>query len=258
MVTILFHETIFGPIHSRRLGSSLGINLMPNDGKICSFDCIYCEAGYNTQGTGKAGISPREEVRTALEKKLSAMKEAGDRLDVITFSGNGEPTLHPDFGGVVDDVIALRDKYYPAVRISVLSNSTMIDRPQVVEALKKVDNNILKLDSAIDETIRLINVPGNRNFNAQTVIEQLKAFNGQCIIQTMMLRGEHNGRVVDNTTEPEIEALLAAYREIQPKEVMLYSLDRPTPESQLKKVERDELEAIAERFRAAGITVVVS
>lgn len=258
MVTILFHETIFGPIHSRRLGSSLGINLMPNDGKICSFDCIYCEAGYNAQGTGKAGISPREEVRTALEKKLSAMKEASDRLDVITFSGNGEPTLHPDFGGVVDDVIALRDKYYPAVRISVLSNSTMIDRPQVVEALKKVDNNILKLDSAIDETIRLINVPGNRNFNAQTVIEQLKAFNGQCIIQTMMLRGEHNGRVVDNTTEPEIEALLAAYREIQPKEVMLYSLDRPTPESQLKKVERDELEAIAERFRAAGITVVVS
>ena len=258
MVTILFHETIFGPIHSRRLGSSLGINLMPNDGKICSFDCIYCEAGYNAQGTGKAGISPREEVRTALEKKLSAMKEADDRLDVITFSGNGEPTLHPDFGGVVDDVIALRDKYYPAVRISVLSNSTMIDRPQVVEALKKVDNNILKLDSAIDETIRLINVPGNRNFNAQTVIEQLKAFNGQCIIQTMMLRGEHNGRVVDNTTEPEIEALLAAYREIQPKEVMLYSLDRPTPESQLKKVERDELEAIAERFRAAGITVVVS
>ncbi len=258
MVTILFHETIFGPIHSRRLGSSLGINLMPNDGKICSFDCIYCEAGYNAQGTGKAGISPREEVRTALEKKLSAMKEAGDRLDVITFSGNGEPTLHPDFGGVVDDVIALRDKYYPAVRISVLSNSTMIDRPQVVEALKKVDNNILKLDSAIDETIRLINVPGNKNFNAQTVIEQLKAFNGQCIIQTMMLRGEHNGRVVDNTTEPEIEALLAAYREIQPKEVMLYSLDRPTPESQLKKVERDELEAIAERFRAAGITVVVS
>ncbi len=258
MVTILFHETIFGPIHSRRLGSSLGINLMPNDGKICSFDCIYCEAGYNAQGTGKAGISPREEVRTALEKKLSAMKEAGDRLDVITFSGNGEPTLHPDFGGVVDDVIALRDKYYPAVRISVLSNSTMIDRPQVVEALKKVDNNILKLDSAIDETIRLINVPGNKNFNAQTVIEQLKAFNGQCIIQTMMLRGEHNGRVVDNTTEPEIEALLAAYREIQPKEVMLYSLDRPTPESQLKKVERDDLEAIAERFRAAGITVVVS
>lgn len=258
MVTILFHETIFGPIHSRRLGSSLGINLMPNDGKICSFDCIYCEAGYNAQGTGKAGISPREEVRTALEKKLSAMKEAGDRLDVITFSGNGEPTLHPDFGGVVDDVIALRDKYYPAVRISVLSNSTMIDRPQVVEALKKVDNNILKLDSAIDETIHLINVPGNRNFNAQTVIEQLKAFNGQCIIQTMMLRGEHNGRVVDNTTEPEIEALLAAYREIQPKEVMLYSLDRPTPESQLKKVERDDLEAIAERFRAAGITVVVS
>ena len=136
MVTILFHDTIFGPIHSRRLGTSLGINLTPNDGKICSFDCIYCEAGYNAQGAGTTGISPREEVRTLLEQKLAEMKANGDRLDVITFSGNGEPTLHPDFNGVVDDVIALRDRYYPQVKISVLSNSTMIDRPAVVEALK--------------------------------------------------------------------------------------------------------------------------
>lgn len=258
MVTILFHDTIFGPIHSRRLGTSLGINLTPNDGKICSFDCIYCEAGYNAQGTGTTGISPREEVRTLLEQKLAAMKANGDRLDVITFSGNGEPTLHPDFNGVVDDVIALRDRYYPQVKISVLSNSTMIDRPAVVEALKKVDNNILKLDSAIDRTMRLIDRPVNRNFNVADLVERLKQFSGQCIVQTMMLRGEHEGERIDNTTDEEVEALLAVYLEIRPMEVMLYSIDRATPEENLQKVPKEELETIAERFRAKGIKVQVN
>lgn len=258
MVTILFHDTIFGPIHSRRLGTSLGINLTPNDGKICSFDCIYCEAGYNAQGTGTTGISPREEVRTLLEQKLAAMKANGDRLDVITFSGNGEPTLHPDFNGVVDDVIALRDRYYPQVKISVLSNSTMIDRPAVVEALKKVDNNILKLDSAIDRTMRLIDRPVNRNFNVADLVERLKQFSGQCIVQTMMLRGEHEGEHIDNTTDEEVEALLAAYLKIRPMEVMLYSIDRATPEENLQKVPKEELETIAERFRAKGIKVQVN
>ncbi len=258
MVTILFHDTIFGPIHSRRLGTSLGINLTPNDGKICSFDCLYCEAGYNAQGPGTTGISPREEVRTKLEQKLAAMKANGDRLDVITFSGNGEPTLHPDFNGVVDDVIDLRDRYYPQVKISVLSNSTMIDRPAVVEALKKVDNNILKLDSAIDRTMRLIDRPVNSHFNVSDLVERLKQFSGQCIIQTMMLRGEHNGERIDNTTDAEVEALLAAYLEIRPAEVMLYSLDRATPEKNLQKVPKEELETIAERFRAKGIKVQVN
>lgn len=258
MVTILFHDTIFGPIHSRRLGTSLGINLTPNDGKICSFDCLYCEAGYNAQGPGTTGISPREEVRTKLEQKLAAMKANGDRLDVITFSGNGEPTLHPDFNGVVDDVIALRDRYYPQVKISVLSNSTMIDRPAVVKALKKVDNNILKLDSAIDRTMRLIDRPVNGHFNVTNLVERLKQFSGQCIIQTMMLRGEHNGERIDNTTDAEVEALLAAYLEIRPAEVMLYSLDRATPEKNLQKVPKEELETIAERFRAKGIKVQVN
>lgn len=258
MVTILFHDTIFGPIHSRRLGTSLGINLTPNDGKICSFDCIYCEAGYNAQGAGTTGISPREEVRTLLEQKLAEMKANGERLDVITFSGNGEPTLHPDFNGVVDDVIALRDRYYPQVKISVLSNSTTIDRPAVVEALKKVDNNILKLDSAIDRTMRLIDRPVNRNFNVADLVERLKQFSGQCIVQTMMLRGEHEGERIDNTTDEEVEALLAAYLEIRPMEVMLYSIDRATPEENLQKVPKEELETIAERFRAKGIKVQVN
>lgn len=258
MVTILFHDTVFGPIHSRRLGTSLGVNLMPNDGKVCSFDCLYCEAGFNSQGKGAAGISPREEVREKLDRKLKAMREAGENLDVITFSGNGEPTLHPDFGGVVDDTIVLRDRYYPDVKISVLSNSTMIGNPAVEAALKKVDNNILKLDSAIDRTMRLIDRPLSAAFNVPALVEKLKRFSGQCIIQTMMLRGTHDGQPIDNTTDEEVAALLAAYREINPAEVMLYSIDRPTPEANLRRVERDELERIAGRFRAGGIKVQVN
>lgn len=258
MQTVLFHDTIFGPIHSRRLGTSLGVNLMPRDGKVCSFDCLYCEAGFNAQGPGKSGLPSREEVARLLEQKLSDMHSRGDRLDVITFSGNGEPTLHPDFEGVIDDTIRLRDKYYPEVRISVLSNSTRLDRPDVCRALRRVDNNILKLDSAIDGTVRMIDRPNDPNYTVARVIDLLADFGPGCIVQTMMLRGSYNGRNIDNTTPEEIEALCRAYQLIRPKSVMLYSIDRQTPAQQLEKVPHDELEAIADRFRACGIEVSVA
>lgn len=254
--TILFHSTIFGPIHSRRLGVSLGVNLMPSDGKVCSFDCVYCEAGYNAQGAGKSGLPTREQVREDLEKKLSEMHSAGDALDVITFSGNGEPTLHPDFAGVIDDTLALRDRFYPDAKVSVLTNSTRIFAPSVAEALKKVDNNILKLDSAIDPTMRLIDAPASKEFTVERVVEALKQFSGTGIIQTMLLRGEHNGKLIDNTTSEEIDALIRAYKQIQPREVMLYSLDRSTPEERLRKVGKEELEKIAATIREAGINAV--
>ena len=150
MQRVMFHSTIFGPIHSRRLGTSLGVNLMPSDGKVCSFDCLYCEAGFNAQGPGRSGLPKRDIVRRQLEAKLAEMQAAGTGLDVITFSGNGEPTLHPEFAGVVDDTIELRDLYFPNAKVSVLTNSTMIDREEVAKALMKVDNNILKLDTEFD------------------------------------------------------------------------------------------------------------
>ena len=258
MQTVLFHSVIFGPIHSRRLGTSLGVNLSPTDGKVCSFDCLYCEAGFNAQGPGTSGLPSRETVRTLLEQKLASMKDAGESLDVITFSGNGEPTLHPDFAGVIEDTVALRDKYCPEVRISVLSNSTRIDRDEVRAALTKVDNNILKLDSAITSTMRLIDRPVSPAFTSEKVIEQLAGFGGECIVQTMILRGSHNGMNVDNTTPEEIAALVDAYKKIRPKEVMLYSIDRKTPEQALVKVDKEELERIAEIIRAEGIKVLVS
>ena len=242
MQTVLFHSTIFGPIHSRRLGVSLGVNLMPNDGKICSFDCVYCEAGYNAQGPGKDGVPTREAVKKGLKKKLEEMKAEGSKLDVITFSGNGEPTIHPHFKEIVADVMRLRDTYYPEAKVSVLSNSTMAGKPSVVEALLKVDNNILKLDSALPATMRVINQPVSSGTLPEGIINDLKAFAGQCIIQTMMLRGEHNG----------------VNKEIQPRSVMIYSIDRKTPEEHLEKVEKEELERIGARIKAAGFDVQVN
>lgn len=258
MVTILFHSTIFGPIHSRRLGSSLGVNLSPNDGKVCSFDCVYCEAGYNSQGAGSTGLPAREKVAQDLEEKLSAMKSLGEPLDVITFSGNGEPTIHPQFAEIIDDTIALRDKYFPQVKISVLSNSTRLGDESVVAALRKVDNNILKLDSAINETMRLIDQPASPSFTCEKVVEQIAQFGGQCVVQTMFLRGEHDGQRIDNTTAQEVEALIKAYKQINPRQVMIYSIDRKTPEQQLEKVSREELEVIASQLRAEGFDVMVS
>ena len=258
MQTVLFHSTIYGPIHSRRLGMSLGINLMPNDGKICSFDCLYCEAGFNAQGPGKDGVPTREAVKKQLKRKFEEMKAAGQTLDVITFSGNGEPTLHPEFGKVVEDVMRLRTLYFPDAKVSVLSNSTMAGKPAVAKALLKVDNNILKLDSALPRTFRLINRPVSPNILPEGVIADLKKFSGQCIVQTIMVRGEFEGQHFDNTADEELDALLNAYRQIEPREVMLYSIDRKTPAEDLEKVSKEELERIAQRFRDAGIKVQVN
>ena len=256
--TVLFHSTIFGPIHSRRLGVSLGVNLTPNDGKVCSFDCLYCEAGFNSQGAGTTGLPDRAKVARELEAKLKAMSDAGDPLDVITFSGNGEPTLHPDFEGIIDDTLALRDRYYPEAKVSVLSNSTRLGSEAVCRALERVDNNILKLDSAVEETMRLIDRPNAPGFTVEKVVGQLKRFSGTGIIQTMILEGEHDGHDVSNTSPEEIRALIEAYKAIRPREVMLYSIDRTTPAEKLRKVPRERLEEIAEAVRAEGIEVQVN
>ena len=257
--TVLFHSTVFGPIRSRRLGVSLGINLSPDDGKVCSFDCLYCEAGFNAQGTGTSGLPLREKVKKDLEKKLSAMKEKGEKLDVITFSGNGEPTLHPDFPEIINDVLALRNRFYPEAKVSVLTNSTRIFTPSVVEALKKVDNNILKLDSAIEHTMQLIDRPNSPGFTVEKLIGGLRQFSGNGIIQTMFLRGSHNGEAIDNTSPEEVDALIKAYQEIRPKEIMIYSLDRSTPEEKLVKVPKDELEGLSKKIeQQTGIPVRVA
>ena len=256
MATFLFDSIVFGPIRSRRLGASLGINLLPVTSKVCSFDCIYCECGW-TDKKEKGRLPARIEVKKYLEEKLVDMLKKQNSLDVITFAGNGEPTLHPNFAEIIDDSIGLRNKYFPWAKIAVLSNSTMLNKPQVVEALKKVDQNILKLDSAFDSTVQLLNQPRVK-FSVKELVENLKSLEGNLIIQTLFLRGELDGKTIDNTTNVEVDGWLELVKAICPKEVMVYTIARDTPAKGLEKVSAKDLKAIAAKVEALGIPVQVS
>ncbi len=254
---MLFDKVIFGPIKSRRLGVSLGVNLLPPTAKVCNFNCIYCECGWNTRDR-KPPLNSREEVAEALRAKLTEMAAAGECPDVITFAGNGEPTIHPHFEAIIDDTLALRDELCPSARVSVLSNATMLHRPDVCRALAKVDNNILKLDSAFDATARIMNGPQQPDYSVERVAERIASFEGQAVVQTMFLRGEVNGVQIDNTTAEEVDAWVAMVERIRPRQVMIYTIDRATPAPDLHKVSREELTSIAARIEALGIPCSVS
>lgn len=256
-MTALYEDIIFGPIHSRRLGISLGVNLLPVDSKLCSFDCIYCECGWNDEHIGKRRFNSPDDVKQLLQKTLQRMVADGTPPDVITFAGNGEPTMHPEFEKIIDLTIALRDEYCPSAKVSVLSNATQIHREDVRRALKRVDNNILKLDSAFDSTVAIMNKPAGR-YTVQHTVELLKLFDGDFILQTMFLRGDYNGQYVDNTTNKEVEAWLKVVAETSPRQVMVYSLDRDTPCKTLEKIDREQLQSIAKRVEEIGIPCSVA
>lgn len=256
MATFLFDKIIFGPVHSRRLGLSLGINVMQPSSKHCNFDCIYCECGWNSEHP-KGSFNTLNSIATRLESKLAEMETEGKLPDVITFAGNGEPTMHPDFSGIIDRTIAIRNRMAPDCKIAVLSNATMIDREPVREALMKIDRNILKFDSALNATVKVMNQPNNQR-PVEKTIELLKLFGGKLVIQTMFLRGMYDGKTVDNTTEDEVSAWLDALTQICPSEVMLYSIDRDTPAQGLSKVGKDELQEIAQRVEKLGIKTSVA
>lgn len=251
---MLFNSIIYGPIRSRRLGMSLGINLMPTDAKLCSFDCVYCECGWN-QPVLHPQLPTREQVRKELKSQLSALNH---QLDVITFSGNGEPTMHPDFLGIIQDTCTLRNQYCPQAKVSVLSNSTQLGRSEVVEALKLCDNRILKLDSAIDATMRLIDRPVNPHLTVSQVIKWLQQFDGDFTLQTCFLRGDYHGQVIDNTTPKELAAWYQAVDELAPKQVMIYVIDRATPLKTLEKIPAEQMLQFAQPLRDKGIDVIVS
>jgi len=257
MSGFLFHETVFGPVMSRRLGVSLGINLLPVDYKYCTFNCIYCECGWTHQKPkGSAGLPGRDDVKMMLEQKLKILKDDGQTPDAITFAGNGEPTIHPDFPEIIDDTIGLRDQYFPEAKITVLSNASMLHREKIYNALKAVDHNIQKLDAGSENLFRLINQPEGK-LNLEQVVEHLCNFKGKLIVQTLFLRGIHDGAVIDNTTDHEVDAWISLLRKIDPEYVMIYPIDRATPEQDIEKVSFDELNKIAEKVNLAGIKTKV-
>ena len=265
MSTIIYPSPVFGPVHSRRLGISLGINLLPADGKVCSFDCIYCECGFNEDHRPTLPLPTREEVADKLEEKLQQMSAEGQLPDVLTFAGNGEPTCHPNFPEIIDDVIRLRDQYCPKAKVSVLSNSTMIHRQAVHDALMRVDNNILKLDTVDPIYINKVDHP-NGTYDVEKVIDRMKAFNGHIIIQTMFMRGTIKDlksivnylESVDNTGEAYVGPWLEAVKEIKPQQVMIYTIDRETPTQGLLKATHEQLDQIRDRVIAAGIPCTAS
>jgi wyosine [tRNA(Phe)-imidazoG37] synthetase (radical SAM superfamily) len=253
MSTIIYPSPIFGPVHSRRLGISLGINLLPADGKVCSFDCIYCECGFNEDHRPKLPMPTRQEVAKSLEMKLKQMHAEGQLPDVLTFAGNGEPTCHPHFPEIIDDVIALRNRYCPDAKVSVLSNSTLIHVERVHDALMKVDNNILKLDTVSPDYIKRVDRPAGI-YDVNRIIERMKAFNGHIIIQTIFFHGPE----VTNTSEDYVAPWLEAVKAIHPLQVMVYTVDRETPDKTLSKATHEELDGIRDRVIAAGISCTAS
>ena len=224
--------TVFGPIFSRRLGSSLGINLLPQEGKVCNFDCIYCECGWNRDGLGDRVLPSAEDVRKALQKKLQECSAAGTPIDSITFSGDGEPTLNPEFPAIIDLTLQLRDQYYPAAKVSVLSNATRIGRPGVFEALRKVDNPILKLDAPTDAQVALINHPEGE-YHVEDVVRQLARFEGDFVLQTMFLKG------------------------LRPRSIMVYTIDRETPMKGLGKYTVEEMRALVQPLLEEGFNIQI-
>jgi wyosine [tRNA(Phe)-imidazoG37] synthetase (radical SAM superfamily) len=257
MSGILFDEIVFGPVKSRRFGVSLGINLLPLHGKLCSFNCIYCECGLNENyKKEKQKLFSADEIARSLRSRFVALKSGGLNPDNITFAGNGEPTLHPEFEAIIENTISLRDEFFPKAKVTVLSNATRLDRENVKKALLRIDNNVLKLDAGTNITFQAINRPTN-TITLGKVVDGLKSFGGNLTIQTMLIRGEVDGKRVDNTTEEELALWLGYIAEISPKLVMLYPIDRQTPYSTLEKVPEVEFQSLAARIEALGIKAEV-
>lgn len=253
----LFEQIVFGPVRSRRLGISLGINLLPLSEKHCTFNCLYCECGWTIPGNSNSVSYPlRTDVYRALEQRLRAMKQKKSLLDTITFAGNGEPTLHPEFSGIIEDTILLRNTYFAGTRIAVLSNASLASDKQTADALQKVDQNILKLDAGTNKSFQIINNPGI-DIHLDEVIQNLKQFAGNMIIQTLFVRGSYNGVPFDNTTEEEVNLWLQHIQMLQPKLVMIYPVARATPTEDVEKVSADELQLIADKVEAMGIPTEV-
>lgn len=257
MATFLNDSPIFGPVHSRRLGISLGVNLMPASGKICSFDCIYCENGTNSERRTTDSYLSAPVVLSALEARLASMADSSATPDVITFAGNGEPTASPAFPEAVAGAVELRDRFAPDAKIAVLSNGTRADIPAVHDALMQVDDNILKLDAVDPDLAAAIDRPVGP-YDIQSHIHAFASFNGHCIVQTMFLHGYVDDKSVDNCGELQVSAWIEALKQIHPQAATIYTIARDTPISSISKATKDELDYIAERVRNEGIAVQVS
>lgn len=247
-----FDDIVFGPIFSRRLGSSLGVNILPSKGKLCNFDCVYCECGWNSDGIAERRFPKLAEVEAALENKMSEAAGNGIPVDSITFSGNGEPTMNPDFPEIIDAVLRLRDRYFPQAKVSVLSNATLVGRKPVADALKKIDNPILKIDASSDALIAKMNKPVG-TYHLENVVEALRQFDGNFILQTMFLKSPD----FDTASTEALDAWMDIVRELHPRQVMVYTIDRETPDKSLEKYTVEEMTALVRPLLDEGFDIQI-
>jgi wyosine [tRNA(Phe)-imidazoG37] synthetase (radical SAM superfamily) len=247
-----FDDIVFGPIYSRRLGSSLGVNLLPSKGKLCNFDCIYCECGWNKDGAADRRFPSFKEVRSALEKRISEIAAEGRPVDSITFSGNGEPTMHPDFPAVIELVLELRDRYFPDAKVSVLSNATLLGRKDIAEALMRIDNPILKIDAATDALVQKMNKPVGV-YRLSEVVDNIKRFDGKFILQTMFLKSPD----FDLSTSENLSGWMDIVRELKPREIMVYTIDRETPDKTLGKYTVDQMREMVQPLIDEGYKIQI-
>lgn len=255
-MSILFNDIVFGPIASRRFGNSLGINLLPLENKVCNFNCIYCECGWTDLKSFKVKYLDSEKIIRAIEARFKELAADKTPIDSITFAGNGEPTMHPMFSEIIENVIKLRNLYLPNIKITVLSNSTLLGNKSILESLKKVDLKVMKLDAGTTETLIKIDKP----LSSKTIdwyIKKLKELKGDLIIQTIFLRGYCDGEYVDNTSTNELKAWINALKEIQPQSVMIYTIDRETPVKNLEKISIEKLNSICSLVISHGIDAKV-
>ena len=243
-------ELVFGPIHSRRLGSSLGINLLPRTGKLCNFDCIYCECGWNRDGRTTEPLPAVSDLQETLEATLRDCLEKGTGIDSITFSGDGESTLHPCFGEMIDVTLSLRDRFFPEAKVSVLSNATRLGDEKVFQALRKVDNPILKLDAPTPALAALVNKPVGK-YDPAFIVKALESFEGDFILQTMFLRSDN----FDSASQQVLGPWKDIVRHLRPRQVMVYSLDRETPQKGLVKYDRETLQNLVKDLTDEGINI---
>jgi wyosine [tRNA(Phe)-imidazoG37] synthetase (radical SAM superfamily) len=251
---MLWKDIFYGPILSRRLGFSLGVNLLPVKRKICSFNCVYCECGLNDNSAPKEQMPTLTDFETAITHTLSDLKNKNQKLDHITFSGNGEPTLHPDFDKIIDITIKYRDKFYPECKIAVLTNSTNVRLERVFTSLNKIELPICKLDAGSERLYQLIDAPVG-SVSLDEITEQLTRFNGKIVVQSIFLKGNINNESIDNTTPEELEQYITRLKLINPKMVMIYSLDRVAPFSTIEKLSKEELQKIADYIKSNGFKV---
>ena len=247
-----FDDIVFGPIFSRRLGSSLGVNILPSKGKLCNFDCVYCECGWNKDGVADRRFPTFEEIVTAFEDKMSSLSAEGTKVDSITFSGNGEPTMHPDFPKIVDAVLDCRDRFVPQAKVSVLSNACLVGRPSVADALKRVDNPILKIDASSDALVRQINKPVG-HYSLDDIVKALKEFDGNFILQTMFLKSPD----FDTAAPQSLQRWMEIVRELRPREIMVYTIDRETPDKSLGKYTVEEMTSLVQPLLDEGYKIQI-